>query len=1163
MGKKAFVTFALLCLPLWGLGGLGAWAEAQYIEGDSGPMWEYDEGSKTLTISGTGDMPTIWPTKLPWANIANEIDKVVVADGVTSIAEGAFHWLENMTEATIGSGVKSIGRDAFTSCHKLTGIHIPANVTSVDNEAFLFTEALSSITVAADNPVYDSRNGCNAIIETATNKLIKGCKNTTIPDGIVILGDRAFAWVSDLGKVEVPNSVTTIECSVFYTCKGLTEVTIGDGVTELPGFTFGYCEDLLTVTLGKGLKKLDDAVFHDCFGLKTVNFASDGQLTSIGRYTFYRTAIEKLEIPNSVTSLGQGVFSWMQSLKELILGDGITTTPFEMLYQSPNVESITFPASITNLSGMYKTSLEKLDNIYCWAYPDNVSWEDNANYFKSNKGTRFHVIDQAAWEMKFPEANVTFVQDLVPAGTLTYSVDTGQGVAHVTGITGTNPTGVVMIPATYSYEGTDYPVTTIASGAFKDKTGLTSVSFPNVSVIAANAFEGCTGLTTLNLPASLTSVGTEAFKGCTGLRSVVIDANFGGSLFAGCDNISAITFGDNITRIGAAAFQNLPNLTSVTIPANITTIGGEAFDGCGNLSTITFLGTTPPATNGAQLYGIASKFAMRVPTGSVDAYRAHDIWGHYPTHIECMPWAGSGTESDPYLISHKDELDLLAKRVNEGNTYFETYFKVTADITYNPSARYFDNGKSNYIPIGNSSMYYSDFWGIFDGGGHTISGIRIDRSSGGDQHELALFGRSMKYEAVIKNLILDDTQISGKNYIAGILACGSCTVTNCHVTKRVIIDASLNDAFFHGGIAGMTYGMSVNHCTSAATLTIADGITKHNYFGAIAGNSWGEKLNDNLAIGATIPATSIGDHGAIAGCSPWYLERNYYTACTVAGVENAVGVGGAYNETFGDQTANDGAVPALRDNADNSTALGLFAALPATLDLGFGAGKFPMQLAGRTLYRDGSWNTLCLPFSTVIEGSPLEGATVMTLSSASFSTGTLTLNFDEVSASGEQERLIEAGRPYIVKWSTLGDPIENPAFTAVTISSTAPTPVDCGPVTFRGNYSPVTLEANDRSILYLGDANTLYYPKEAMTIGAFRAYFQLTGLTAGEKADGIRSFVLNFGDESSTQGVTTPLSNRRGGGGEASWYTLDGRRLSGKPATKGLYINNGKKVIIR
>ena len=225
-----------------------------------------------------------------------------------------------------------------------------------------------------------------------------------------------------------------------------------------------------------------------------------------------------------------------------------------------------------------------------------------------------------------------------------------------------------------------------------------------------------------------------------------------------------------------------------------------------------------------------------------------------------------------------------------------------------------------------------------------------------------------------------------------------------------------------------------------------------------------------------------------------------------------------------------------------------------------------VTLSGRTLYKDGSWNTLCLPFSLTAEqiaASELDGADIRSLNEASFENNTLTLNFSETGAVTE----IETGKPYIIKWD--GDGSENivePTFNNVIIQNVNnDVTKDLGngmSITFKGTYNPVSFgEGGDNTVLYLGANNTLYYPSGAMTINAQRAYFQLTGLTAGEKADGIRSFVLNFGDESSTLGVTTPLSSRSGG--EASWYTLDGRRLSGKPATKGLYINNGKKVIIR
>ena len=226
-----------------------------------------------------------------------------------------------------------------------------------------------------------------------------------------------------------------------------------------------------------------------------------------------------------------------------------------------------------------------------------------------------------------------------------------------------------------------------------------------------------------------------------------------------------------------------------------------------------------------------------------------------------------------------------------------------------------------------------------------------------------------------------------------------------------------------------------------------------------------------------------------------------------------------------------------------------------------------VQLTGRTLYKDGKWNTLCLPFDLVLEGSPLEGATVKGLESAAFSNGTLTLNFYDATS-------IKAGRPYLIRWDS-GTALapSNLIFNGVTISS-ANNDEECAidndkSVTFRGTYSLISYAVANRNILYLGSGNTLYYPAPAdadhpVTIGAQRAYFQLDGLTAGDiETTDVRAFALNFGDESSTQGVTTPLSNRRGAWDDASWYTLDGRRLSGKPSRAGIYINNGVKVIIK
>lgn len=257
----------------------------------------------------------------------------------------------------------------------------------------------------------------------------------------------------------------------------------------------------------------------------------------------------------------------------------------------------------------------------------------------------------------------------------------------------------------------------------------------------------------------------------------------------------------------------------------------------------------------------------------------------------------------------------------------------------------------------------------------------------------------------------------------------------------------------------------------------------------------------------------------------------------------------------------------LVNDADNAETLYMYA----------GKKAHSVTLAGRTLYKDGQWNTLCLPFHYTPAGD-FANATIMELNndpkcSTGFDdqTGTLTLDFVQVSS-------IAAGHAYIVRWGTPennpGGVIENPVFNSVTVINEKPSvhavTSDDGKVTFTGTYSYQRFADENKSILFLGASSTLYYPQPSNldtdnpnfpTIGAQRAYFKLNGITAGDKANEARSFILNFGEESS--GVTSPLYYREGQGAEPSWFTLDGRKLNGMPTTKGVYINNGKKVVIK
>ena len=229
----------------------------------------------------------------------------------------------------------------------------------------------------------------------------------------------------------------------------------------------------------------------------------------------------------------------------------------------------------------------------------------------------------------------------------------------------------------------------------------------------------------------------------------------------------------------------------------------------------------------------------------------------------------------------------------------------------------------------------------------------------------------------------------------------------------------------------------------------------------------------------------------------------------------------------------------------------------ATLLTGNSNKKRNVRLDGRTLFKDGYWNTLCLPFNlgdatanagNHFDGTLLEDATVMTLASTNFNGSTLTMTFADANS-------IEAGKPYIVKWTTTGDNIVNPVFTGITISNDDPINITTSYADFCGTYAKLAFAEDTPSILFLGAQSTLYYPLVGASIGACRGYFQLKGLTAGNIAQA-RMF---FGDD--TTGIVQ-LTKEPESEGTDSWYSLDGRRLAGKPARSGIYMKNGRKVVI-
>ena len=169
------------------------------------------------------------------------LTSVTIPGSVTSIGAYAFCQCISLTSVTIPNSMTSIGDGAFWDCSGLTSITIPNSVTSIGSGIFSYCSGLISIKVASGNSRYDSRNDCNAIIETATNTLISGCQNTTIPNSVTSIGYSAFSNCTDLTSITIPNSVTSIGDDAFHGCEGLTSVTIPNSVTSIGDGAFNGC----------------------------------------------------------------------------------------------------------------------------------------------------------------------------------------------------------------------------------------------------------------------------------------------------------------------------------------------------------------------------------------------------------------------------------------------------------------------------------------------------------------------------------------------------------------------------------------------------------------------------------------------------------------------------------------------------------------------------------------------------------------------------------------------------------------------------------------------------------------------------------------------------------------------------------------------------------
>ena len=265
----------------------------------------------------------------------NALTKVTIGSGVTSIGYNAFYTCRGLTgELVIPDSVTSIGSDAFGFCD-FTSLHIGSNLSNLNRGAFANLSSLETITVNPLNTVYDSRENCNCIIETATNKLITGCKNSFMPEGIITIGYKAFRNCYELVNINMPNSVTTIEESAFDGCTGLTEINISNSVITIEGKAFYDC-NLTEITFPATLVSIGGYCFYSC-----------GRLSDITSYAQIAPTIQNTTFSGVAQNgllkyaVGGDYSSWMSTSSGYLGAQGWTA---QMLYTPTECTSLSITA---------------------------------------------------------------------------------------------------------------------------------------------------------------------------------------------------------------------------------------------------------------------------------------------------------------------------------------------------------------------------------------------------------------------------------------------------------------------------------------------------------------------------------------------------------------------------------------------------------------------------------------------------------------------------------------------------------------------------------------------------------------------------------------------------------------------------------------------------
>lgn len=532
-----------------------------------------------------------------------ELKQIMFRNGTRIIGRRACKNCSSLHDVIIPETVFRIKSCAFCNTG-LKSIYIPRSVEIIEPGAFSGKSKLKSIVVDADNPIYDSRNNCNAIIETRTNKLVCGCAETIIPDTVEIIGERAFCHCEELQSIVIPENVTIIEKSAFTYCTSLKKIIIPNSVKVIENDAFSDCDALKEIIIKSSDIAIGPFAFSQCPSLEMIDIA-EGVIKVNGSSAFFLSTriirnrvvpLLNINIPTSLTEISEDFFKDLNERLQSVdvhPGNKVFASIDGVLYNYDHTELIKLPArnpiseieipgSVKNIRKSAFLGCEFLKKI--WIPKSVVSIGENA--FEGCP--KLEYIDVAS-------ENKTYAS----IDGILYNKDFSE---------------LIRIPEGYNTEGFEISktVTTIKSRAFKHCHSLQYIHIPSsVRAIEKLAFLGCNSLARIDIEKGVSMIEGNVFNMCKNLQEINVAQG----------NISYTSIDGVLYNNDCSKIIKIPEGYSnkeLKIPDTVTDINIKNLSGYMKIEEITVSQSNPTyASIDGILYDRACEILLMIPKGKV------------------------------------------------------------------------------------------------------------------------------------------------------------------------------------------------------------------------------------------------------------------------------------------------------------------------------------------------------------------------------------------------------------------------------------------------------------------------------------------------------------------------------------------------------------------